>query len=143
MTLYIKLAGGLGNQLFQYALGRRLSLQNGYMVKLDSINGFFNDYFKREFLLNKFGIALSCADNIELQKFDKYLKKNLIGKFNRKLNNKEWGCQVQWGSDLFFPTAAVVLKWVVALSDCLAETNLLGTFDEIEPLLRMARDAVE
>ena len=33
-TTIIKITGGLGNQLFQYALGRRLSLANGSDVRL-------------------------------------------------------------------------------------------------------------
>lgn len=33
--IYVRLMGGLGNQMFQYALGRRLSLQHGTKLALD------------------------------------------------------------------------------------------------------------
>ena len=33
--IFVRLMGGLGNQMFQYALGRRLALQHGVPLKLD------------------------------------------------------------------------------------------------------------
>ena len=33
--IIVKLGGGLGNQLFQYACGRRLALKNNDILKLD------------------------------------------------------------------------------------------------------------
>jgi len=38
----IKLTGGLGNQMFQYALGRSLSIKNNQPMKLDTRNYFLN-----------------------------------------------------------------------------------------------------
>src|SRR4030042_886548 len=33
--IIVRLLGGLGNQMFQYALGRRLALKNGVSLKMD------------------------------------------------------------------------------------------------------------
>lgn len=56
--------GGLGNQLFQYAIGKALALKNNTELKID-IRG-FNDYFRR-FLLDKFDIKISIASEEEIQ----------------------------------------------------------------------------
>ncbi len=54
--LIVKLCGGMGNQLFQYALGRYLSIKNGVPLFLDTISGFQNDFYKRKYSLNIFNI---------------------------------------------------------------------------------------
>lgn len=56
--------GGLGNQLFQYAVGKALALKNNTELKID-IRG-FNGYF-RKFLLDKFDIKLDIASEREIQ----------------------------------------------------------------------------
>jgi hypothetical protein len=56
--IIINLRGGLGNQLFQYACGRALSLRNGEPVKFD-ITGYAktaNSDTPRSYLLSKFNI---------------------------------------------------------------------------------------
>ena len=42
----VRLCGGLGNQLFIYAMGRRLALQSDVELKLDILSGFQNGYQK-------------------------------------------------------------------------------------------------
>ena len=41
--IIVKLKGGLGNQMFQYALGRRIALENNLNLYID-ITSFENDY---------------------------------------------------------------------------------------------------
>ncbi len=55
-----KITGGLGNQMFQYALGRRLSLERHVPLKLDI--SFFGGQKKRAFELDQFNIP----DNLKL-----------------------------------------------------------------------------
>jgi hypothetical protein len=50
-----KLSGGLGNQMFQYATGRQLSLKNNTELKLDM--SFFSNYKKYKFAQRDFGLA--------------------------------------------------------------------------------------
>jgi hypothetical protein len=64
--IIVKLKGGLGNQMFQYAFARRAAFVTGQSVKLDVINGFEGDFFKREYALDNFNITLEAASPKEL-----------------------------------------------------------------------------
>jgi hypothetical protein len=52
----VQISGGLGNQFFQYAMGRRLALANGVPLVLDHRSCFPRDRFRRKFTLDKFNI---------------------------------------------------------------------------------------
>ncbi len=53
--IYLKLMGGLGNQLFQYACAKNLSIElNGELIIDDKSGFFFDRIFKRKFSLPKF-----------------------------------------------------------------------------------------
>lgn len=54
--IIVKLVGGMGNQLFQYALGRRLSLTHGVPLVLDitALNALNPGTTKREYTLDAF-----------------------------------------------------------------------------------------
>lgn len=60
------LIGGLGNQLFQYALGRALSLSNDAPLKLD-ISG-FESYKLRRYSLSHFNVVAETATAEELER---------------------------------------------------------------------------
>lgn len=96
--IVVKLIGGLGNQLFQYAAGRalasyhktQLALDTGYL-KLIS-NG---EYTQRKFELDRFNINASLANEGVLKNFDfdqnKYisrLKKISPGLFSKMIFNE-------------------------------------------------------
>ncbi|OHB79357.1 MAG: hypothetical protein A2Z25_15860 [Planctomycetes bacterium RBG_16_55_9] len=57
----VKLYGGLGNQLFQYATARRIAVENGSLLKLDASTGFENDFYKRSYGLHHFNIVENFA----------------------------------------------------------------------------------
>ncbi len=70
-----KIYGGLGNQLFQYAFGRYLSIKNNTELKLDttaledkSIKG---EFTIRTFQLDLFSIHATIASDNEIEKFKK------------------------------------------------------------------------
>ena len=64
--IIIKLKGGLGNQLFQYAFGRLLSIKNRVEVKYRFLgNG--NDT-QREYKLDYFNAKVEIASDEELEK---------------------------------------------------------------------------
>ena len=66
--ILVRLWGGLGNQMYQYALARKLSiLNNNAQIKLD-ISYFANYYWPFE--LNKFNIKASLANSNEIFEFD-------------------------------------------------------------------------
>jgi hypothetical protein len=86
--IIVKLIGGLGNQMFQYAVGRHLAIKNNTTLKLD-IEG-FKEYKLRNYDLKYFNIQENIAQPTELstiifpsdgmvQKIKKNIKINLVG----------------------------------------------------------------
>jgi hypothetical protein len=60
--LIVRLKGGLGNQLFCYATGRRLALKSGAELVLDDITGFkYDSQYKRQYALDAFNISARRA----------------------------------------------------------------------------------
>ena len=60
--IVMRLKGGLGNQLFQYALGRALSLSKNTTLQLDTSS--FKSDTLREYRLDAFNIAASTSDQL-------------------------------------------------------------------------------
>lgn len=60
----VKLIGGLGNQLFQYATARRVAYVNNVPLKLDL--SAFENYTLRQYRLNHFNIAADIASSEEV-----------------------------------------------------------------------------
>jgi hypothetical protein len=55
-AVIVQIAGGLGNQLFEYAFGRSLALRNDVPLVLDHRSCFPHDFYKRVFTLDKYHI---------------------------------------------------------------------------------------
>jgi len=70
----VKLIGGLGNQLFQYAAGKHLAHINHTELKLD-ITG-FEEYKLHAYSLNHFNIKEDLATKEEVMQFKKYQSRN-------------------------------------------------------------------
>lgn len=89
--ILVKLMGGLGNQMFQYATGRALSLRLGVPLKLD-LNFLFDRTFRenftyRDFELEHFNVDADIA-NVDDVKY--YSVRNKFYKaFNRYILSKE------------------------------------------------------
>jgi len=63
--IYLYLCGGIGNQLFQYAFARNLSIKNNAELVLDITTGFITDFrWRNKFLLDKFNIKNFLSKNI-------------------------------------------------------------------------------
>lgn len=68
--LVVQLSGGLGNQMFQYANARALSLINNLDLVIDDWSGFYRDYqYKRKFELKTFPIKGRVANFYEVTPF--------------------------------------------------------------------------
>lgn len=61
-VLFLRLRGGLGNQLFEYAAARALALRNHVPLWLDTATGFYGDPYGRSYALGAFKVV---AENIE------------------------------------------------------------------------------
>lgn len=75
----VRLLGGLGNQLFQYSLGRHLAIKNKTELKLD-ISG-FEIYKKHKYSLNHFNIIENFASADEIRRYKKFNDQTIKGKF--------------------------------------------------------------
>lgn len=64
--IIIKLQGGLGNQLFQYAMGRSLCLPRNIPMKMDAVSGFRNDAYGRTYSLGAFNVVENFASEGEI-----------------------------------------------------------------------------
>jgi len=85
--IIVQFTGGLGNQMFQYALGRRLSLLHGVELKFDL--SFYQHDPLRDFALDCFQINGSEASEDEIKR---YSKSPIYGLDNGFLNHL-----VRWG----------------------------------------------
>lgn len=85
MKLVVNLAGGLGNQMFQYATARSIAEKNGAELVLDAWSGFVRDrMYRRSFELGKMPIAGRVATRAEVVPF-------LIDRLERKLGRQQKG----------------------------------------------------
>jgi hypothetical protein len=76
--------GGLGNQLFIYSSAKAIAKSTNTKLALDTHSGFFNDPYKRKFLLNQFKTDYINAS--EWESYKSYLG-NLRQKLDRNLNS--------------------------------------------------------
>lgn len=61
-VLDVRLMGGLGNQMFQYALGCRLEFESDRPVRFDLSSGFQNDVYMRRPALDVFNTRVRSAE---------------------------------------------------------------------------------
>ena len=86
--IIVKIWGGLGNQLFQYAFGKYLSLKLNTELKFDLQTNYKSTNFtNRSVGLNNFNINFSQATKSEISKF-KYFDTDLFFRLERKLIQK-------------------------------------------------------
>lgn len=131
----VKLRGGLGNQLFQYAFGRAVSLKLETPLVLD-ISGFEHQSeseTEREFQLNCFNIQASISNNINESKIDfikkhidkiKNVIKNTANPYNgyifepKNLEAKDGSVlEGSWQSEKYFSDIETILRYDIALKE--------------------------
>ena len=93
--------GGLGNQLFQYAIARKISYERNIPLKLD-ITG-FNDYKLWQFRLSFFNIKAEFASKDEICRFKTYSDNKIIKKVYQKLENIISNSRKDYIKEQFFP----------------------------------------
>ncbi len=90
--IIIQLTGGLGNQMFQYALGRAVSLNNSCPLKFDITE--YSKYPDRDYALSAFKIneSFASADEICRLKFGhKFGKLLRVSDFIKRASSKLFG----------------------------------------------------
>jgi hypothetical protein len=108
--MIIKIKGGLGNQLFQYAFGRALPTKDGNLVKFD-ISNYDNDPL-RSYKLKYFNIEDHIASRIEIF-FNKVFTK--VGLSSSYLEG-------YWQSEKYFLDIKDIIKKEFTLKDPLGGT---------------------
>ncbi len=81
-----RITGGLGNQMFQYAAGRTISIKHNIPFKID-ISFFDNPKQNRHFLLDTFNIKAEIATKKEIIDFNGEKKDLLPKKYFRIIRN--------------------------------------------------------
>ncbi len=97
LCLVIKLKGGLGNQLFQYATGRQLTIDNKIPFLFFNIDEYINESLGRTFCLGHLNIKGSVIRNNHLKNiFKRHTKLNfLMSKLGLHKNIYENGFTLQ------------------------------------------------
>jgi hypothetical protein len=82
--IIVKLSGGLGNQLFQYALGRHLAFLNQTALKFDTyLLDRSHDWTYRKLSLECFNIQATSATQLEINQIDCKWGQLCLGVFGR------------------------------------------------------------
>ena len=81
-SVTVALCGGLGNQMFQYAMGRALSIRNGVPLILDLYGFEFDKFYKRSFELNNFNIP---ADLSKIKSFGRFHVGRLVNNLSKSV----------------------------------------------------------
>ena len=87
--ILVRLMGGLGNQMFQYALGRRLSLLHKTDLFIDTsfLDKLSPTHVKREYELGIFDLPVSIAEADVLNKFESIRKSSIKSRLQPLLPN--------------------------------------------------------
>lgn len=81
--IIVKITGGLGNQLFQYAAGKRLASVHNTELRLDTMG--FETYKLHDYSLNHFKISAIEASKAEIEKIGLSSQKGLLTKLRKRL----------------------------------------------------------
>jgi hypothetical protein len=86
--IIVKLIGGLGNQMFQYAAAKALALRHGTYVKVDTMDlekDAEGKFTQRHFELEIFEEAIERATEDEIKPFLKFANLKVMREFQRRL----------------------------------------------------------
>ncbi len=132
--IIVKIKGGLGNQLFQYAYGRYLSLKLNKKLKFDL--SFYQQQDFRKFELQCFNVnhsgLINFKDKIFIKGahhfpkfFNNYLIKESGDNFDSPILDvdKNYYVDGYWQSDRFFKSIADVLKKDFQIKESLSDAN--------------------
>jgi len=123
--IIIRLKGGLGNQLFQYAFGRLLSIKKNVQVKYEFINP--KDDTQREYKLGHFNAVVEMPTQEEIKKtsggFSKlinFVEKRVLRQYNigyvpNLLNKKDGYLEGYWQSYRYLEPIKKELLWEITL----------------------------
>jgi hypothetical protein len=125
ILIITKLIGGLGNQMFQYAIARRLTYLYNQILKLD-ITG-FQEYKLREYCLNHLNIAESIATDEEINYLRniRYIKEKYYHLNPEVLElSGDVYLEGNWQSEKYFKDIGEILQYEFSVKQQLTGENL-------------------
>jgi hypothetical protein len=102
--IVIRIKGGIGNQLFQYASAKGLAISLGHRLKIDSRSGFRRDRYDRSYRLHRFALPETTASPREM-----WLARVVSCNRWLRLRNVESKAMLQEG-EFFLPGLAEALR---------------------------------
>lgn len=120
--IVVKLKGRLGNQIFQYAIGRHLALMNNTSLKFD-ISG-YKGVRASHLKLNAFGIDIKKANLFDKLLSKKYEEQSLDFDNNVLDSTGNIYLDGYWQSEQYFISIADVIRSDIELRDTLSSANL-------------------
>jgi hypothetical protein len=98
--IFVRIFGGLGNQLFAYAAARRLAIFNNSELIIDHISGFqYDKQYQRHYQLNNFNISCRKASPAErLEPFAR-IRRRVLRERNLRRPFEQRNYLVQEGND--------------------------------------------
>ncbi|MDW8801297.1 alpha-1,2-fucosyltransferase [Clostridium sp. A1-XYC3] len=116
--IIVPVGGGLGNQFFQYALGRRLAIVNKADVKFQ-IPVYKQNYY-RNYCLKYFNTIENIADEKEIEEMKKrcYISEKYFH-FNKEILNLQGDAYLQgyWQSEKYFKDIEEVIRQELTLKN--------------------------
>lgn len=94
--LVVRLKGGLGNQMFQYAAGRALALKNRMHLILDTMSGFARDkVYRRTFSMSSFPFTVDFANRCQQLPFwYEQLRNRFLPGLPNLVQHRPWGLYI-------------------------------------------------
>lgn len=144
--IIVQIKGGLGNQMFQYAAARQLSVKHGVPLKLDTLSFLQSetgDHTKRCFELDKFKIDAQIAQKQEIDTLKKksfsnfirqtYIRERLFGIFARNLKSAGNNCYLNgyWQNEKYFKEIDDIIRREFVFIEELNDDYITGIREQI------------
>lgn len=98
--IFVRIFGGLGNQLFAYAAARRLAIVNNAELIIDDISGFqYDSQYQRHYQLGHFDISSRKATPAERMEPFARIRRRVLREWNRRLPFEQRNYLVQDGNN--------------------------------------------
>ena len=132
--IVVQLYGGLGNQLFQYAVGRHVALKSGQELRIDVLE--FETYDLHKYSLGALNIQERFADRRDVRRLRPKGAAKLLRKGRVYLQSKagfdpavlalrgEWYIQGYWQSEKYFADIADLIRTEATVKTPLAGQDL-------------------
>jgi hypothetical protein len=153
--LVSKLKGGLGNQMFQYAAARALSIRSGRKLGIDALTGFESDRHGRRYALGDFAVSAPVLAPQEARRaaaqarFRTLLIRELEGVSKNRFGRGHVGALLRlipsgeayldgyWQSEKYFADSAAVIRseFTCTRRLCDADRSVLSRIRATESVL--------